>query len=73
VLPVASPSTACPPALRRSLIISAMRLAIVRAISSYSTMTTGTRSLEDAIQGKEVSAVKDNPIAAVAPHRYYQR
>src|SRR5882762_2565453 len=52
VLPVARPSTACPPARRRSLIISAMRRAMVRAISSYSTMTTGTRSLEDAIAYK---------------------
>src|ERR1700674_3499379 len=58
VLPVASPSTACPPARRRSLMISAMRRAIVRAISSYSTMTRGTRSLEDGISEKERSPYK---------------
>ncbi len=44
VLPVASPSTAGRPCALRSRMIVAMRSATVRAIWSYSTMTTGTRS-----------------------------
>src|SRR2546423_7335273 len=52
VLPVARPRTARPPSRRRSLIISAIRFAMVRAISSYSTMTTGTRSFELAMYPK---------------------
>src|ERR1700693_1744896 len=58
VLPVASPSTACPPSRRRSLMMSAMRRAIVRAISSYSTITKGTRSLEAGISEKEKARYK---------------
>src|SRR6266550_2737067 len=73
VLPVASPSTACPPPRRRSLIISAMRLAIVRAISSYSTMTTGTRSLEDGIQWEEGGCLKDKASGAITHFRRRNR
>src|SRR5712691_8986895 len=58
VLPVASRSTACPASRRRSLMMSAIRRAIVRAISSYSTMTNGTRSLEAGISESEKARYK---------------
>src|SRR6266576_418368 len=64
VLPVARPSTAWLPSRRRSLIISAIRLAIVLAISSYSTMTTGTRSLDEAMDKDYIIAPRRECLSA---------